>query len=246
MSDETPNPDAGPPPTAATPPTPAPEPPAPGAGGAPTDPAIPVVSDDAPTTSGAPVAPTTRTVPSGHVAVPKWLLVTVAAILGAALMFGVGYVVGDRSTHDDGRGGPASFGRPFGPSHPGIEGTPGNQPGPMTPGFAPSGGAGGAAGNGTARPTPGTSGAFLGVATQQTTNGVEVTQVVSASAAKDAGIEVGDVITGFDGNPVTTPAQLANAVANADPGDSVKVTFERNGESRTVTVTLGSRTGTNN
>ena len=53
------------------------------------------------------------------------------------------------------------------------------------------------------------------------------------------------MIVEFDGNQVTTPAQLANAVGNLEPGDEVEITYERNGASRTVTVTLGSRTASN-
>ncbi|MFA5884982.1 MAG: PDZ domain-containing protein, partial [Acidimicrobiia bacterium] len=87
--------------------------------------------------------------------------------------------------------------------------------------------------------------AFLGVATQQTDSGLEVTQVVSGSAADDGGIEVGDVITSFDGTRVTTPAQLASAVGNLSPGDTARVTITRNGETRTITVELGSRGAAN-
>ncbi len=84
------------------------------------------------------------------------------------------------------------------------------------------------------------------MATQQVSDGLEVTQVVSGSAADDAGIETGDVIVEFDGDQVTTPAQLASAVSNAEPGDEVEVTYERDGQSRTVTVELGSRSTSSN
>lgn len=241
MSDDTPTPDEALPPA---PSEPAPQPePAPVAGDAaePTETEIPA--------AGAPIPPppaaTARAVPSGHVAVPKWLLVALAALVGAALMFGVGYAVGDGTNDDHGAGG-APYGNdmPRGPSGNNLPrhpfGNPDDQGGRQTPGAPGSLGDNSQGGSGT-QSRPATSGAFLGVATQQTAGGVEVTQVVSGSAASDAGLEVGDIITEFDGNAVTTPAQLANAVRNADPGDSVRVTYERNGQSRTVDVTLGSR-----
>ena len=85
----------------------------------------------------------------------------------------------------------------------------------------------------------------MGIATQQTNNGLEVTEVVGSSAAEKAGIATGDVITEFDGDAVTTSAQLANTVAQHEVGDRVEVTFTRDGQTRTVTVTLGTRTTSN-
>ena len=85
----------------------------------------------------------------------------------------------------------------------------------------------------------------MGVATQQTQGGLQVAEVVDNSAAAKAGLETGDVITEFDGDAVTTPAQLGNAVAQHEVGDRVQVTFTRDGQTKTVTVTLGSRTTSN-
>jgi len=70
-------------------------------------------------------------------------------------------------------------------------------------------------------------------------------EIVPNSAADNAGLQTGDVITEFDGNAVTTPAQLGNAVAQHDVGDKVQVTFTRNGQTKTVTLTLGTRTTSN-
>jgi len=49
----------------------------------------------------------------------------------------------------------------------------------------------------------------------------------------------GDTIVAFDGKPIRTAVQLADAVALHKPGDVVKLTVVRGGAQRTVTVTLG-------
>lgn len=55
-----------------------------------------------------------------------------------------------------------------------------------------------------------------------------------------AGIQPGDVITRFSGQPVANANALLDALRSATPGASVSVTFSRDGQSRTVTVRLGS------
>jgi len=85
--------------------------------------------------------------------------------------------------------------------------------------------------------------ALLGVSTQpeQDGNGVTVVDVTNGSAADDAGLSKGDVITSIDDTTIATPDALATAIAQHQPGDEVKVTYERGGKSATVTVKLGTR-----
>ena len=83
------------------------------------------------------------------------------------------------------------------------------------------------------------------MATQQDTNGVKIAQVASGSAAEKAGLQVGDVITAFNGRSVTSPTALGTAVANLQTGDQVQITVDRNGQTSTVSVTLGSRSTSN-
>jgi membrane-associated protease RseP (regulator of RpoE activity) len=235
-------------PTPETPeaPTPAAPTPAPEATAAPDAPVPPPPVAESPTEPAAagPAAATERT--GNYVAVPRWLLVTVAAVVAAALMFGIGYTVGDRVGDDDDDR--ASTSMPYDdddmPRFPG-QGQ-GNQTMPQVPGRGqgnpttpqlPGQGQGG---------TPSRTGAFLGVATQPVTGGLGITQVVANSAAADAGLQVGDVIVSFDGTAVSTPAQLAAAVASLRPGDEVRVAYTRNDANRTVTVELGTRPTTNN
>ena len=86
--------------------------------------------------------------------------------------------------------------------------------------------------------------AYLGVAVSQPagdTAGVQLTEVRSGGPAEDARLAVGDVITSVDGDAVTTPAELQAAIDSKRPGDEVTIDYVRDGASRTVTVTLGTR-----
>ncbi len=56
--------------------------------------------------------------------------------------------------------------------------------------------------------------------------------------ADRAGIEPGDVITTFDGRPVTAPDELVVAIRSRAPGDTVKLTVRTGSRSRTVTMIL--------
>ncbi|MCU1369563.1 MAG: peptidase and chymotrypsin/Hap, partial [Ilumatobacteraceae bacterium] len=57
--------------------------------------------------------------------------------------------------------------------------------------------------------------------------------------ASSAGIQIGDVVTAFEGEPVTSSTQLTRLVRSRKPGDQVELTIERRGRRQTVTVTLG-------
>ena len=59
--------------------------------------------------------------------------------------------------------------------------------------------------------------------------------------ADKAGLQVGDVVTAIDGQPVTTAEELIVAVRTHRPGDQVTLTYERGGQQSTAEVTLGSR-----
>ncbi len=61
------------------------------------------------------------------------------------------------------------------------------------------------------------------------------------SAADDAGIEVGDVITKVGGKDVDEAAGVRDAILDHEAGDKVKVELARGGDTRTVDVTLGRR-----
>ncbi len=176
--------------------------------------------------------------------IPKWAGLVVAAIVAALVFGGIGYAIGDSSGGSDSRNasvfpgnGQANGNGPFangGGNGNGNGQLPGNGNGNGNGnGQLPGNGNG----NGTATGT-----AFLGVAVQTGTGGVEITDVQSGSAAADAGLKTGDVVTAIDGTDVTTAAALQSAVQSHSSGDQITVTYTRDGQSTTAKVTLGSRT----
>ena len=90
--------------------------------------------------------------------------------------------------------------------------------------------------------------AFLGVSARtqadgqngEVGTGARIERVEPASAAEDAGLQVGDVVTAVGDRPVTTSTELTAAVRSQAPGKEVTLTVRRGGETRTVQVTLGS------
>ncbi|CAN5723077.1 Do family serine endopeptidase [soil metagenome] len=69
--------------------------------------------------------------------------------------------------------------------------------------------------------------------------GVEVISVSEGTPAARAGLELGDVITSLNNQPVNTVSDLQARVARFQPGDRVNVGFIRYGNSRQATVPLG-------
>jgi serine protease Do len=70
-------------------------------------------------------------------------------------------------------------------------------------------------------------------------NGALVDDVLLHTPAEKGGIKSGDVITTFNGKPVADSHSLMLAVSECAPGTAATVKLLRNGQSRTVTVTLG-------
>lgn len=73
--------------------------------------------------------------------------------------------------------------------------------------------------------------------------GVYVSEVNDGSAAKDAGILKGDVITSVNKVIVNSRSELVEQVSRYHPGDKVVVMVSRNGSERTFNVTLLNRAG---
>lgn len=83
--------------------------------------------------------------------------------------------------------------------------------------------------------------ALLGVGAQDSQNGVQVVQVESGSAAAQAGITVGSVVTALNGTAIDTNAALRHAIVMHEPGQTVSVTWtDTGGQTHTASVTLGS------
>jgi len=74
-------------------------------------------------------------------------------------------------------------------------------------------------------------------------NGAEVREVGNGSAAEQAGIKVGDVITKVDNHLIVGSDSLVATVRSYRPGDKVSVTYTRDGKEHSVDVTLDSDAG---
>jgi membrane-associated protease RseP (regulator of RpoE activity) len=193
-------------------------PPGTATGGPPVTEPQPIVVDDPGT------VPPNR---SSHVSLPKWLVFGVAALLLLAVGFGAGWLA--HGDDDDDRA--VISGRfpntlPFG----GDDG-----PDPF-PDFPREGGG------------------YLGVRMDTTPDddgqgddgqddgdGVRIAAVSSDSPAEEAGLRAGDVITEVDDESVDTPVELASEIRSHDAGDEVTIGYERDGDERTVDVTLAER-----
>ncbi len=70
--------------------------------------------------------------------------------------------------------------------------------------------------------------------------GVTIARVVPDTGADAAGLQAGDLITEIDGQKVTAMEDLTSAMETFEVGDTVTIAYERNGESRTAEVELGS------
>ena len=92
---------------------------------------------------------------------------------------------------------------------------------------------------------------MLGVTVQQISEGIAkskglaqaqgalVAQVQPGGPAQKAGLEVGDVITAFDGHKIYDSSQLPPSVAMTAPGTEASVSILRNGKPMTVKVKVG-------
>ncbi|MBV9022502.1 MAG: trypsin-like peptidase domain-containing protein [Streptomycetaceae bacterium] len=69
--------------------------------------------------------------------------------------------------------------------------------------------------------------------------------VVSGGPADKAGLKPGDVITKLDDTVIDSGPTLIGTIWQHHPGDQVQVTYQRDGQTSTTTVTLGERKGDN-
>ncbi|WP_420452179.1 S1C family serine protease [Ilumatobacter sp.] len=94
--------------------------------------------------------------------------------------------------------------------------------------------------------------AFLGITTAEAAavgtdvtaaDGLVVVDITPGSAAEGADLRRGDVIVGVDGDPVAAASELADVIADRDPGDALELEIQRAGQAAPidVEVVLGSR-----
>ncbi|MGY1770412.1 S1C family serine protease [Blastococcus sp. SYSU D00813] len=89
---------------------------------------------------------------------------------------------------------------------------------------------------------------YLGVSartdgSEEVGTGAQVVSVQPGSPAAAAGLAAGDVVTAVGDRPITTSTELTAAVRGHAPGEQVTLTVERDGQTTTVDVTLGTATG---
>jgi serine protease Do len=71
------------------------------------------------------------------------------------------------------------------------------------------------------------------------TQGALVGDVENGSPADKAGVEPGDIVTSYEGKPVTDPSELRNEVAGTKPGTKTELTVYRDGVEKKLTVKVG-------
>ena len=80
--------------------------------------------------------------------------------------------------------------------------------------------------------------------TGYTGQGARVQAVTPGSPAEKAGVQAGDVIVKLNDKVIDDATTLIVDVRSMSPGDKVQLTVERNGDTKTVEVTLGADSST--
>jgi hypothetical protein len=80
---------------------------------------------------------------------------------------------------------------------------------------------------------------FLGIELAEKDGTVSITTVLEKSPAFAAGLQAGDLIRVVQGKETNSAAEVLKQVATVTAGQSVRLTVQRGGESKEVTVTTG-------
>ncbi|MEO5714783.1 MAG: S1C family serine protease [Luteolibacter sp.] len=91
------------------------------------------------------------------------------------------------------------------------------------------------------REIPAAGGAALGVSLNPKAKLLEVDEVNEKSGAKEAGLQKGDVILTIEGKKVGKIEEIGEILKDRKEGSTVKVTYRRNKEEKTVDVRLAAR-----
>jgi len=85
--------------------------------------------------------------------------------------------------------------------------------------------------------------AYLGVTVGDASSGqgAELGSVKAGTPAESAGLQAGDVVTAIDGQTVENADDLTAKISAHQPGDKVTLTVTRNGATKSIVVTLGTR-----
>ena len=72
-------------------------------------------------------------------------------------------------------------------------------------------------------------------------DGVVVVDVQPQSAASDAGLKAGDILKRVDGQDVSGPQTLRDAIQGHQPGSTISIEVDRDGQQTTLSAVLGSQ-----
>jgi serine protease Do len=86
---------------------------------------------------------------------------------------------------------------------------------------------------------------FLGVITEAKEDGVEIKEIVKGSAAENAGLKKGDIITKIGNEKITSPEVLSDIIGFKKPKDEVKISYKRDGKANTAKAILGNKKSSN-
>lgn len=92
-----------------------------------------------------------------------------------------------------------------------------------------------------ARPMPKPK-AMLGVGLEQFGELPRVNRIIDGSAAANAGLQIGDLITSVNGQAVNRPHAVSSTIGNLLPGDRVSLMIKRRGQSLSLPAVLGDAT----
>lgn len=79
----------------------------------------------------------------------------------------------------------------------------------------------------------------------QVENGIYVASVSQGGPAEKAGLKVGDIITKLDGQAIESMDDMIQLMESKNIGDTITLTYVRDGQEATATVTIGDKTQMN-
>jgi serine protease Do len=83
--------------------------------------------------------------------------------------------------------------------------------------------------------------AFLGVVTETDDKGVKINAVSDESAASEAGLKEGDIITKIDDKKTENPLELTDVITSHQPKEEITITYIRNGKTKSTKAILKSK-----
>jgi putative serine protease PepD len=84
--------------------------------------------------------------------------------------------------------------------------------------------------------------AYVGVELSgNSAGGALISSVEAGTPATAAGLKAGDLVTAIDGQAITSTDQFIAVIDNYAPGQTITVTLTRQGQTKQIKVTLGTR-----